>query len=338
LLWNGLSTDTRRAYISAHRSFEYWCKLNGVQEAYPAQELHLGEWLAARTTSGVLGKAVKANTLDSYLSAIRSVHVDRCLPVDVFQSPWLRRIIDGRRRMEPPDERKQATVISPQVLAQITTTPAAATSIGDLTFDTAAKVAFAGMLRLGEFTINTTVNKQTFQYTKLTRSDITFPADRTHAILRLKRSKTDTKHEGVDIVLPATGTATCPYAALRELFDHDPKHLTSPLFQMNNGEPITRDWMIKLLHQRLQSTGTSSKGYSGHSFRRGGAQAAADNGLLVEDIKAIGRWSSDAAHRYFQRSITHKLSLARRFLLRDSSLVLQTPDSWAQFSLHGGHT
>jgi hypothetical protein len=294
--------------------------------------------LAARTVPGILGRAVKADTLDSYLSAIRSVHIDYGMPLDVFQSPWLRRIIDGRRRIEPPKEHKQAIAISPQVLAEITTTPAAATSIEGLTFDTAAKVAFAGMLRLGEFTVNKKIKKETFQYTRLTRSDITFSADRTHAILRLKRSKTDTKHEGVDIVLPATGTATCPYAALRELFHRDPKNLTSPLFQMRDGEPITRDWMITRLHKRLRTTSNSSKGYSGHSFRRGGAQAAADNGLLVEDIKAIGRWSSDAAHRYFQRSITHKLSLARRFLLRDSSLVFPTADSWAQFLLHGSHT
>ena len=84
------------------------------------------------------------------------------MPLDVFQNPWLRRIINGRRRMEPPKERKQATGISPQVLAQITTIPTAAASIGDLTFDTAAKVAFAGMLRLGEFTINNQIRKDTF--------------------------------------------------------------------------------------------------------------------------------------------------------------------------------
>ncbi len=60
--------------------------------------------------------------------------------------------------------------------------------------------------------------KATFAETSLTRSDISFAEGDQYAILYLKRSKTDTEHTGVQIILAATGEQMCPVAALRKLF------------------------------------------------------------------------------------------------------------------------
>jgi hypothetical protein len=57
----------------------------------------------------------------------------------------------------------------------------------------------------------------------LRRSDINFAADGNTAMLLLRRSKTDINRTGVRIILAATGDAACPVAALRRLFDTDPK-------------------------------------------------------------------------------------------------------------------
>ncbi|KAJ5215291.1 uncharacterized protein N7498_001698 [Penicillium cinerascens] len=71
--------------------------------------------------------------------------------------------------------------------------------LDDLNFATACRVAFAGFLRLGEFTYKTEdlSTRSIFSATKLTRSDVRFSPSLDHAQLTLKRSKTDRRHEGV---------------------------------------------------------------------------------------------------------------------------------------------
>ncbi|KAG6072987.1 hypothetical protein E4U16_004980 [Claviceps sp. LM84 group G4] len=61
-------------------------------------------------------------------------------------------------------------------------------------------------------------------------------------------------------------------------------------------------------------TGRPSAHRTGHSFRRGAAQHAHDMGLSRDDIKALGRWSSDAVDRYYTANKSHHLyNLQRRF-------------------------
>ena len=67
---------------------------------------------------------------------------------------------------------------------------------------------------------------------KLTRGNIIFGDGDKHAIITLKRSKTDIKHKGVKIIIAATNSLTCPIKALRMLFEQDPQPQTKPLFRL----------------------------------------------------------------------------------------------------------
>lgn len=113
---------------------------------------------------------------------------------------------------------RRAEPISRQTLVKLT--EACSDSVGDINFSTACKIAWAGFLRSGEFTysLKDQPGSRTFTNTKLTRSDITFDENFDYAILRLKRSKTDLDHKGVEIILAATHDQICPVAALRKLF------------------------------------------------------------------------------------------------------------------------
>lgn len=126
---------------------------------------------------------------------------------------------------------------------------------------------------MGEFTYTKTklTNRKLFIATKLTRSDITFSQDDQHIILRLKRSKTDIKHTGVEIIIAATNDSTCPVTALRELFMLDPQSGNAPLFILANGAAFARNPVIEILRQRLQSQGIPHQSYSGHSSKRSSA-------------------------------------------------------------------
>jgi hypothetical protein len=249
---------------------------------WPANENVLAEWLSLRARGSTTERALKSDTLQSYLSALRSVHVDRRLPTDVFQSEWLYRIITGIRRLTPYEFKTRAAPITLDILEKITS--AEPPTVDELNLDTACKVAFAGFLRSGEFLHDDRLDRETFENTSLTRSDITFAENDEYARLRLKRSKTDTLFKGVDILLAATGTPTCPVYALRQLFHLDPRPESAPLFNLTNGN-FTYNTFVPTIQERIRRAGIPNPTlYKGHSFRRGAAQQASNNGLPEADI------------------------------------------------------
>lgn len=132
-----------------------------------------------------------------------------------------------------------------------TITSQALADINELNLHTALKVAWAGFMRLREITYTVAEkNRPSFKDLHLTRSDITFSENDQYATLRLKRSKTDTNHSGVLIMLAATNSFSCPARALRTLFTHDPQPPSSPIFACNNSS-FTRRYIIEQLRARL---------------------------------------------------------------------------------------
>lgn len=258
----------------------------------------LEEWAANRIYGSTLPKQgqIKPDTVSSYLSALKSYHIDRRLSLKGFDDPRMALIIKGGKRLFP-SKKKNRLPITKDILEKITKEEPL--TVTDLNIDTAFKVAWAGFMRLGEITYTAAeAKKPTFAETKLTRSDISFAEGDQYAILRLKRSKTDIEHTGVQIILAATGEQTCPVAALRRLFIQDPRPPTAPLFRLSSAA-FSRQNVVSILKKRIVSAGLSESDFSGHSFRKGAAQHAADNGMLDESIQRLGRWTSNAFKLYF---------------------------------------
>jgi hypothetical protein len=155
-------------------------------------------------------------------------------------------------------------------------------------------------------------NPLTFQNTKITRQDVRFFEKGLYATIFLKRSKTDYDHRGVTIVLTASHDSVCPVAALQSLMERDPQPGSAPLFRLTNGA-FTRDAVINELENRLLIRGISPDGYRGHSFRKGAAQEAHNNGLTEEEIQTLGRWSSDTVHRYYKTNRKRVIQLHKQF-------------------------
>lgn len=101
---------------------------------------------------------------------------------------------------------------------------------------------------MGEFTFTKPhlKNHKVFSATKLTRSDITFLQDNQYVVLRLKRSKTDVKHTGVEIIIAATNDTTCPVLALRQLFMLGPQPSNALLFKLDNEVAFARKPVIQI--------------------------------------------------------------------------------------------
>jgi hypothetical protein len=211
-------------------------------------------WITARAFgSQVPGQGqLQADSIEHYLSGLRSFHVDRGLPTDVFNNEHIKRLIKGARRLFPqPPKRNRLPIIKSTLIKianaglPLAETPLDSSSthsfnsavIDNINGNTAFHFAFAAFLRIGEFTYTTkeAADPTTFIATKLIRSDIRFVEDYNYLILRLKRSKTDTKHEGVSIIVAAIGDRACPVAALCILFWVDPQQPNAPLFRLNLG-------------------------------------------------------------------------------------------------------
>jgi hypothetical protein len=240
--------------------------------------------------------------------------VDRRIPVDVFKSEFLARVIAGIRRMTPYHEKKKSSPMTLDILNKFGAPVPGSDSIDDLNITVAAKIAFAGFLRSGEFMYDDRGDRHTFINTKLTRSDVTFGDNDEHVRLRLKRSKTDDLHQGVDILLAATGDHNCPVQALRLLWLRDPQEPYAPLFKLE-GRPFSYSVVVPLIQARLRRLHIPDpSSFTGHCLRRGAAQHASDMGLLESDIQALGRWSSQAFKAYFKTSPSQRLILSKRFL------------------------
>ena len=63
------------------------------------------------------------------------------------------------------------------------------------------------------------------------------------------------------------------------------------------GCTISASMLTRNIRDVIQAAGLSQKGYTPHSFRRGGASCSHHEGAPMEAIKFHGTWSSDAVHR-----------------------------------------
>ena len=251
---------------------------------------------------------LKAETLRAYVSAIRSRHVDYGILIAAFKDPIVHRLL-ARAAAISPSAKKDKQPITRDILAQVVTH---GPSLPDVNTDAAFTLAFAGFLRMGEITYTTAElkNRTTFLAKKATRHDITFtPSGMT---FRLKWSKADKQHQGVDVAIAAVGGPLCLVAAITKLFNRDPQPLNSPLFSLN-GKPFTSPGVRKILSSRLVAAGINPSSYLNHSFRRGAAQFAEDSGCSHQQIQQLGRWSSEAFRLYIRTKTTDLRRLNSHF-------------------------
>lgn len=73
-----------------------------------------------------------------------------------------------------------------------------------------------------------------------------------------------------------------------------------PLFRLADGSPVSRAILIDKLSMTIKYCGLDPSRYKGHSFRIGAASFAADAGMSDSQIRALGRWKSDAFHKYIR--------------------------------------
>eukprot|EP00117_Sycon_ciliatum_P044975 scpid54702/ scgid32372/ len=164
----------------------------------------------------------------------------------------------------------------------------------------AFSLAFHGFFRCGELTAG------------LRRCDVTISTDQRSLSVNVRSSKTDPDSTGHTVLVGAsTDALICPvqamanYLAFRPGGDH--------LFTYANGQPLTRNAVSSELRNLLPLCGvTDPSAYASHSFRIGAATSAAMAGVPEHIIRIMGRWRSDAVHRYIRAATADTLRVSRQ--------------------------
>ncbi len=264
--------------------------------------------MLASWTSNLGDRRLHVKTIKAYLTGVRSTHVDMGFDdLHVFHHPMLQRIIAGIRRMRGEPGVKERRPITRDLLLLMLADIDKTSRLG-ANLHAAFCLAFAGFLRIGEFTYsNADRNDPEFANWFLTRRSVAFYED--HVELSLPASKTDPFRQGVTILVAGADDDACPVASLQNLFERFPSPRHAPLFDMGTG--FSRQWVTQMLRNILAALGIAGN-YSGHSFRRGAATSARDAGLTEDRIMLLGRWRSDSYKLYIETHPQHILAASRR--------------------------
>lgn len=314
-LWRGLAQSTRRNYETPRRRFIAFCALAGFRHptgsCLPATERWLIEWITS------LAGRIKVKTIKLYLCGLKSHHIDLGFSINGYLDDRLERVTRGIKREHAEPGRRERSPLTRDLLLRILR-QLRQPSYRNYTLKAAFTLAFAGFLRVGEFTYQQAdLNLgPSFQKWFLTKSSISISGDGTYMTVNLPASKTDPFRLGVEIVIAASRDDVCPVKAMRNLFRHDRHRQPSdPVFTADQYRrlPFTREHVVHQLRTLATMAGLGTGSWNGHSFRRGAATWAAEVGLPERQIQALGRWTSAAYRSYIESSQEDRIAMSRRF-------------------------
>ena len=272
----------------------------------------------------------KPATAKSYVTAIRSFHIENGFPITIFSHPRIELVIRGGKRVYGEGVKKLRLPLTSSVLLRIVNE--VRVDEEGINVKAALCVAFAAFLRSGEFTWDSPWIENSHE-SNLSRKHVGFNSNNS-ITLTLPVSKMDPYRTGVTIQLASSPSPLCPVAALKHLYRSFPRSPTRPLFARPYGQPFTKQFIVTKIRELLLQAGISTLGFSGHSIRKGAAVTAVANGISKDNIKLLGRWKSDAVDIYIneldQSDHIHKLLHLNSLLHTPPTLNSLAPPNFAR--------
>ncbi len=243
--------------------------------------------------------------IKNYLSGVKLMHILFDLPFPHIGKPELKLVIRGLARLNPFTPR-QALPITPHILLDMY-------QVMDIQTPLHATLWCCFLLGFYLFARKSNLvppSRFKFDSSKhLCRRDILLARD--HLLVYIKWSKTIQNGERYLLIplqaLP--GSPLCPRAAFVHMCKLLPAGGPRPAFLIPHGQglvTLTHSSFTRHLRNILALSGHNPTGFSGHSFRRGGASFALKVGIPGELIRAHGDWRSDAYLRYLDLSLQHR--------------------------------
>lgn len=250
-------------------------------------------------------------SIKNYISGVKLVHLLMDLPFPHVGKIELKLVIRGLARLNPFTPR-QALPITPEILLDMYKVLDINNNILHATLWCCFLLGFYLFARKSNLV---PVSAPKFSQKKhLCRRDIMVAKD--HLVVYIKWTKT-IQHGQRYLLIPLAqvpGSPLCPRAAFINMCKLMPASGSQPAFLFpHNGkiQILTHAAFTRHLRHFLRLAGHEPKGYSGHSFRRGGATYALKIGVPGELIRAHGDWRSDSYLKYFDLSLDHRAKVSR---------------------------
>ena len=296
--------STTLTYLNSFKRWRAWANRFPEVAVLPATPAYVSSYLLS-----VLQASSSPAPVQNALYSIRWAHdfagfdspTNHTLPQKVVES--------AKRRLLHLTSKKLP--ITPEILQKLFQSLDG--SLVDTRFMAMALLAFAGFLRFDELA-------------NLKLKDLALHD--THFELFIESSKTDQYREGAIVPIVKSGTDLCPWGNLEKYLSQ--AKLTLPtssqggddyLFgniqtksgsqSIRPGSKLSYTRCREVLLKKIADVGLDPKSFSWHSFRSGGASAAANGGISDRMFKRHGRWRSEnAKDGYVADSLESRLAVS----------------------------
>ena len=311
----GLAKGTWSSYKTAEGLLKQCCEEKDIEKKLPLEEntvLAFVHWLAFKRGS-------KASTIDTYLSGIRQLHVERGLPTDNIRTDRVRTILKGLKNKNLAEDRKEGVEKRKPITTDILLVLKGKLAEADMNGRdqrlvwTVSSILFHGAFRVHELLCK---KQSSFDpdFTLLGR-DVKLVTQGGREVLQLRIKAPKEQKVGKDVIVDvySTDSELCPVRAFKKWIKVKGKEDELPLFRFSSGIPLTGKKFNEVVRDRLKGEVENiEKLFSSHSFRAGAASMMAAIGYSDDDIKAVGRWSSRAFMEYIKLPRTQRAEIARK--------------------------
>jgi integrase len=314
----GLTKKTWSSYSTAERMLAKCCKEKGLKFEYPVPNTTITKfvlWLACE-------RKLSNGTISTYLAGIRQAQIGKGIAVPDVRSESIKLLLKGKANIdkkgkaENRDQRRQPITIDILKLIKARINELEYPLIDRRMLWTVTSILFFGAMRGNEILCKE-VARFDPDFTLCTE-DIRTVSDsenKKKLQIKVKAPKENKKGEAIIVDIFPTTVDLCPVNAFTKWKAMGPVwEWGKPAFRWSTGKPLTPAQLNNMLKDRLQGyVQGADKWFTSHSFRSGAASMMAVLGYNDEDIKAIGRWSSNAFETYIRLPRTKRMVMARKF-------------------------
>lgn len=286
LLDSSLSASTRKLYDAGVQKFEGFRAEYGINLVWPPDVSDVINFVSYLSLTGFAVSSIRA-----YVSAIAyKCRISGLL--DPTQNFLVSKLLQGLNRTRRSKDVRLP--ITPSILVRVLLSlPRVCKTLYEASlFSLAYSLAFYGFFRVGELVVTQAEHGLQIRNVQLIDNDQAIS-------LGLQSSKTDQSGAGVVLVLEARDGITCPVRCYQQFISRRPG-IGGYLLCHEDRSPLTRYQFCAVLKMAISQIGLNSAHYNSHSFRVGSATTAYGNSVTEDNLKAYGRWSSEAFRTYIR--------------------------------------